>query len=82
MENKVEITSVVSWAVPMCGNRHFMPYGTLRVTDGVTTKICQTKGDRWVDHDGYQYITFKRKRYKVINSGKLLFPILSLKEVL
>jgi hypothetical protein len=82
MKNKVEITSIVSWAIPFFGNSHFLPYGTLRVTDGVTTKNCQTKGDRLGDHDGYQYITFKRKRYKVINSGTLHFPMLSLKEVL
>ena len=82
MENKVVITSIVRWTIPIRGNSHFLPYGTLRVTDGVTTKNCRTKGDRWVDHDGYQYITFKRKRYKVINSGTLHFPMLSLKEVL
>ncbi len=82
MEKEVRIVKVVKWTIPIFGNVHYLPYGILKVTDGVTTKNCKTKGDCWDDHDGYQYITFKRKRYKVINSGTLHFPMLSLKEVL
>ena len=67
--NEVRIKSIVDWVFPLYGNIHCMPYGTLQVTDGVDTKICKTKGDRWDDHDDYQYITFKRKRYKVVGES-------------
>lgn len=51
------------------GNDHIMPYGSLLVSDGQTEKICRTKGDRYYENDGYQYITFNRHRYEVICSG-------------
>lgn len=48
-----------------------MSYGVLLVTDGVDEKSCRTKGDRWDDGcDGPQYITFKRKRYRVVREGR------------
>ena len=56
----------------MYGNRHIMPYGTLLVTDGVDTKVCKTKGDLYTDDCDYQYITFKRKRYRLIHENSAL----------
>ncbi len=76
MENEVKIVKVVSWTFPYFGNVHFMPYGILRVTDGTDTKDCKTKGDTIYDDCGYQYITFKRKRYKVVNNGEKLTLVL------
>lgn len=67
--NNVTIIRVVEWITPYFGNKHFMPYGKLEVTDGETTKIVCTKGDKTGDHSDYQYITFKRKRYEVVRNG-------------
>ena len=63
---EVRIKRIIDWTLPMFGNHHIMPYGTLLVTDGETEKACKTKGDKEWDNVGYQYITFKRKRYRVI----------------
>ena len=68
----VKIKRVLEWTIPYFGNSHIMPYGKLLVTDGETTKVCQTKGDKKTDTDGYQYITFKRKRYEVKGRGLTL----------
>ena len=67
IENQVRIKRIVSWVFPYFGNRHTMPYGKLEITDGVDTKIVSTKGDTVETYDRYgcQYITFKRKPYKV-----------------
>ena len=68
---EVRVKGIVSWTYPYFGNNHVMPYGVLLVTDGVDEKACRTKGDRWDDGwDGPQYITFKRKRYRVIREGR------------
>lgn len=81
MSKEVKVVKVVDWTIPYCGNNHYLPYGTIKVTDGTTTKCCKTKGDKWTDHEGYQYITFNRKRYKIINSGTMFYPQLSLEIV-
>lgn len=68
-ENKqVRIKKVISWTIPYFGNRHTMPYGKLLVTDGETEKVVSTKGDTLDSYPKYycQYITFKRKPYKVV----------------
>lgn len=67
-EKRVYIKRVVEWVQPYFGNRHTMPYGKLEVTDGVTTRIVNTKGDTLDTFDRYgcQYITFNRKPYKLI----------------
>lgn len=69
--NALTIKRIVSWTFPYFGNTHIMPYGELEVTDGVDTKIVKTKGDKYTDNEGYQYITFKRKRYKVCGSSSM-----------
>lgn len=66
---EVKIKSVLSWTIPYLGNDHIMPYGSLLVTDGQTEKVCRTKGDRYYDNEGYQYIVFKRRRYEVVSIG-------------
>lgn len=71
MANEVRVKGIVSWTYPYFGNNHVMSYGVLLVTDGVDEKACRTKGDRCDDGcDGPQYITFKRKRYRVVREGR------------
>ena len=67
-EKRVRIRRVVEWVQPYFGNRHFMPYGKLEVTDGETSKIVKTKGDTLDEYDRYgcQYITFNRKPYRLV----------------
>lgn len=77
----VKIKSIVSWTIPYFGNNHYCSYGVLQVTDGTTTKNCRTKGDVVGDTIGYQYITFNRRRYKVVNKGRLYSPALTLRPV-
>jgi hypothetical protein len=64
----VRIKDVVEWVIPHFGNRHTMPYGKLKVTDGETTKVVSTKGDTLDTYPRYgcQYITFNRKPYRVV----------------
>ena len=70
---KVRILGVVDYTIPMCGNKRCLPYGKLKVTDGITTKIVPIKdGDSIVDYK--QYITFNRKRYYIRNIGGLHTP--------
>lgn len=73
---------IIEWVIPYFGNKHFMPYGTLLVTEGEHTQVCRTKGDRYdtVSSIG-QYVTFRRKRYKVINNGGLYSPQIVLKRL-
>lgn len=72
---------IISWTIPYFGNKHFLPYGVIQVSDGVTTKNCKTQGDKWGDTAGYQYITFNRKRYMVTNIGRLHSPKIKLEAV-
>lgn len=65
----VKIKRIVDFTIPMYGNNRIFPYYTLEVTDGDLTKIVKTK------EDGPNiYFTFKRKRYYVVNEGKLHNP--------
>ena len=70
----LRIKSFVSYSIPYFGNAHTMPFFTIVVTDGTTTQTCKSKGDKVGDKENYQYITFKRKRYKVTNKGTLYTP--------
>ncbi len=79
---RVFIKDVIEWIYPYFGNVHCMPYGKLLVSDGTTTKVCPTKGDKITDNDGYQYITFKRKRYKVVKYYKGNMKCIKLEEVI
>ena len=78
---QVRIEELLSYTIPLYGNRHFKPYFTALVTDGERRQVCRSKGDTFDDHAPYQYITFRRKRYKVINIGSLYQPNYQLKEV-
>lgn len=74
-----KIKQIINWTIPYYGNRHIIPYGKLLISDGVDEKLCKTKGDTEFDI-GPQYITFKRKRYEVVNKGTMYNPNLILKD--
>ena len=76
MANTPVIKKIRSWTIPMFGNSHMFPYGVLVVSDGETTKECRTQ-----ENQCHTYITFKRKRYIVVNSGQLYFPRLHIEPV-
>lgn len=79
--NNVRIKQILTYTIPTFGNNHTMPYFTAEITDGKDVKVCKSKGDVTGDYTGYQYITFKRKRYKVMNNGSLWYPKLTLSQV-
>ena len=71
----------IKWCIPYFGNAHSMPYGVLRVTEGAKIQICPTKGDKIGEYNPVigQYITFNRKKYKIVNNGSLYAPKIELK---
>lgn len=77
-QTKVHIEKVLHIIHPKFGDRHKKPYGVFLVSDGLDTKRCRTKGDMEGDK-GPQYITFKRKRYKVTITGRAGNELISLK---
>ena len=74
---------VHKWTIPMYGNKHTMPYGTLYVEiaykehpfECMKTEFlyASTKGDMEGDKEGYQYVTIKRWRYKVVQVGGTMY---------
>lgn len=69
----VRIERIVEYIIPMYGNKRCVPYGKLKVTDGVDSKIVSIKdGDESVGYK--QYFTFKRHRYYIRNEGGLHSP--------
>ena len=77
-QTEVHIEKVLYIIHPSFGNNHTRPYGAFLVSDGLDTKKCRTKGDM-VGDEGPQYITFKRKRYKVTITGRAGNELISLK---
>ena len=77
-QTEVHIEKVLYIIHPRFGNNHTKPYGVFLVSDGLDTKKCRTKGDM-VGDKGPQYITFKRKRYKVTITGRAGNELISLK---
>ena len=60
---------VIDWTIPCFGNNHYLPYGTLLVSDGKRTQRCKTKGDKYTDV-GPQYIVFNHRQYKLVYNDK------------
>lgn len=85
-EKHIEITSVglFGWTIPMFGNKHSIPYGTLSIkgiVDGVEVhQNCKTHGDLYTDHSPHQYVVFQGVRFIVRNEGSLYYPKLTLTE--
>ena len=73
--------TIISWTIPMFGNRHTCPYGWLRVQGEIGKRYydvsVKTKGDLDTDKSP-QYVVIGRQRYKVRNFGTLYFPQLAL----
>lgn len=76
MANAPVIKKIRSWTIPMFGNTHLFSYGVLVVSDGETTKECRTR-----EEGPMTFITFKRKRYEVVNNGRLYQPGLALRPI-
>lgn len=66
----LEIKRIISYTIPMFGNKRALPYGHLLISDGATSKVCRIRDSR----DGGQYVTFKRHKYPVVNIGSLYSP--------
>lgn len=60
-----EVKGIISYTIPMFGNRRALPYGDLLIIRD--------------SRDGEQYVTFKRRRYPVVNIGSLYSPAYKLK---
>lgn len=85
MGNNITIldVKVKSWSIPMYGNKHTIPYGTLYVEikdeEGKYHFIdVKTKGDTIYDR-GHQYVTINRQRYRVIVKDSMWNPQVELK---
>ena len=65
----IRINKILSYTVPMFGNKRSSPYATLEVTDGRETKIVKTK-----ERNGDIYFTFRRMRCYIKNVGSLYSP--------
>lgn len=64
------IIKIISYTIPMFGNKLSSPYGKLLVSDGENEKVCTIKFDK----SGREYITFKHKRNYIKNTGNLYSP--------
>lgn len=69
------IEKVISWTIPLYGNKRTFPYAMLLVNDGKIKKIIRTKEDSIGS-----YITVNRKRYRIRNNGSLYCPNLEVAE--
>lgn len=82
-EKQIEITSIstLDWIIPLYGNPHIMPYGTICVrgkVDGMDVcQNCKTHGDKIGDHLP-QYVIFQGVRFIVRNDGTMYVPKLRL----
>lgn len=67
----ITIEKIISWTIPLFGNKRIFAYGKLLVSDGKTRRLVTTKED-----SSGSYITFNRKRYRIRNNGSLYNPLL------
>lgn len=63
------IQKIVNYTIPLFGNTHCLPYGSLLIAEDQDQKIVKIKDD-----GGKQYFTYKRKRYYIRNTGSLYSP--------
>ena len=75
---------VNKWTIPLYGNKHIMPYGSLYIAirnekGEHTFLIVKTKGDTIYDKVGYQYVTINRQRYRVITESSMWNPKIELR---
>ena len=70
----VKILRVISYTVPMYGNKHMFPYAKLRIQDGNgVIKVVNTQ-----EADGEVFIKVNGFKYTVKNNGTLHEPSLEL----
>ena len=68
MQSNLHVIQTV-WNTPAFANKHALPYGHVLVSDGKDIRKCEIKYE-----GSYRYITFKRKRYGLVNKGTLYMP--------
>lgn len=74
----LKVVKLLSYTIPLYGNKRIHPYGHMIVSDGITRKRVSF-GCR-MDRNGFQlpqhrdYFTFNRKRYAYKNIGSLYYP--------
>ena len=82
-DKQIEILSVrtFDWTIPMYGNNHSIPYGSLLISGIINgkklTDICKTHGDK-VGDSTPQYVVFGGVRFKVRNKGSMYYPKIEL----
>ena len=64
------IEGVQGYVIPLFGNNHSQPYGSLIISDSGKRTTRRIKED----DDGTQYIVFQRKKFGVQNMGSLYNP--------
>ncbi len=67
----MQIIGLVGYTIPLFGNRRCLPYGKLIVSVDGARRVCPIRDAP----DGTQYITVNRKRYPVVNAGRLYAPV-------
>ena len=73
------------WSIPMYGNIHAVPYGTLKVVykdenGEIKTVYPKTRNDKYTDI-GCQYVIVNKQRYRVQNVGTLYAPQIKLHKI-
>ena len=72
MAPTLKVLQVKDYTIPLFGNKRPAPYGNLLVTDGKQMAWCKIR-----DEEGFpyrQYVVFRRKRFRVKNTGSLWTP--------
>ena len=79
----LKVVKLISYTIPMYGNKRIHPYGSLIVTDGITEKRvsfgCRKDKRGFQLPPGRDYYTFNRKRYSCENTGSLYYPKIEIK---
>lgn len=68
----MKCVEILSYTIPLCGNRRIFPYGRMRIEHNGEETVVRF-GE--VDPEGFNYITFNRKKYRFCNAGSLYNPV-------
>ena len=60
----ITIEKIISWTIPLFGNKRIFAYGKLLVSDGKTRRLLTSKED-----SSASYNTFNRNRNRNRNNG-------------
>lgn len=65
----MNIQKIVSYTIPLFGNKQSIPYGSILIANDQEQKIVKIKDD-----GEKQYFLYRRKRYYIKNIGSLYSP--------